>query len=241
MRCPKCGYISFDNIDTCKKCNKLVGSLTSEINGTIYNATAPSFLKFSTDTPLKPSIKAPKEIPAEEESPFLRNGIDTEFILKDDQEDAFGADAAAFSGTDQIMDLDDFSEVSPRAEYTLDFDAEADADAPQLPAIDFSDLDISDLAPPRADAIPAYAQEEETAPAALVLDALATSPPPPPETASQSTGLEDLNFQDLELDAPSKLVSGSAAGKRYLPSVKTGTALDKFEIDLGDLFAENKK
>jgi hypothetical protein len=198
-------------------------------------------LKFSTDTPLKPSIKAPKEIPAEEESPSLRNGIDTEFILKDDQEDAFGADAAAFSGTDQIMDLDDFSEVSPRAEYTLDFDAEPDADAPQLPAIDFSDLDISDLAPPRADAIPTYAQEEVTVPAALVMDALAPAPPPPPATASQSTGLEDLNFQDLELDAPSKLVSGSAAGKRYLPSVKTGTALDKFEIDLGDLFAENKK
>ena len=145
MRCPKCGYISFDNIDTCKKCNKLVGSLTSEINGTIYNATAPSFLKFSTDTPLKPSIKAPKEIPAEEESPFLRNGIDTEFILKDDQEDAFGADAAAFSGTDQIMDLDDFSEVSPRAEYTLDFDAEPDQEPEKLGTFVTEDGEIINL------------------------------------------------------------------------------------------------
>ena len=36
------------------------------------------------------------------------------------------------------------------------------------------------------------------------------------------------------------LVIGSAAGKRFLPSVKTGTALDKFDIDLGDLFSDKK-
>ena len=53
--------------------------------------------------------------------------------------------------------------------------------------------------------------------------------------------MEDLNFNGLDLETPSKIVSGSAAGKRYLPSVKTGTALDKFDIDLGDLFSDKKK
>ena len=72
--------------------------------------------------------------------------------------------------------------------------------------------------------------------------ALSANPPPPQKTpASKPTGLEDLQVNGLNLDSPAKFVTGSAAGKRYLPSIKTGTALDKFDIDLGELFAENKK
>lgn len=45
MRCSKCGYISFDHLDTCRKCHK---SMTrSEVKGTTYAAVAPSFLQFS--------------------------------------------------------------------------------------------------------------------------------------------------------------------------------------------------
>ena len=46
MRCPKCGYISFDHIDTCLRCNKDV-SKASAVEGTTYNVAAPAFLKFT--------------------------------------------------------------------------------------------------------------------------------------------------------------------------------------------------
>ena len=77
-----------------------------------------------------------------------------------------------------------------------------------------------------------------------VAEVASTEPPPKsakPSKRAGKTGLEDLNFNGLDLESPSKIVSGSAAGKRYLPSVKTGTALDKFDIDLGELFKDNKK
>ena len=46
MRCPKCGYISFDHIDTCLRCNKDI-SKASAVEGTTYNVAPPAFLKFT--------------------------------------------------------------------------------------------------------------------------------------------------------------------------------------------------
>lgn len=240
MRCPKCGYISFDHLDFCTQCNKEIGLLTSEINGTIYKAVAPSFLKFHTAAPPRPTaapIKAVNPPPPIS----LREGIDTEFFLEEEQEVALAPAESAFGDSEPLMDLDDFQEVSPRAEFTLDLDAEFDSGAAPLPPMDFSDLDISDLAPPSGGLVPEEDPEEIVAVAAPPLTLAPSSPPPASAKPRPAGGLEDLQVQDLELDAPSKLVSGSAAGKRYLPSVKTGTALDKFDIDLGDLFTDAKQ
>lgn len=47
MRCPKCGYISFDHINACLKCNKDITKVTSKVEGTTYNVAPPAFLKFT--------------------------------------------------------------------------------------------------------------------------------------------------------------------------------------------------
>ena len=47
MRCPKCGYITFDHMDTCLKCKKNISGADSTAAGTTYHAAAPSFLRFS--------------------------------------------------------------------------------------------------------------------------------------------------------------------------------------------------
>lgn len=44
MRCPKCGFISFDHIDSCLKCAKEIQETSSDMKGTTFNATSPSFL-----------------------------------------------------------------------------------------------------------------------------------------------------------------------------------------------------
>lgn len=46
MRCPKCGYISFDQIDKCLRCGKDIGSTAAEVNGSAYNVPAPDYLVF---------------------------------------------------------------------------------------------------------------------------------------------------------------------------------------------------
>ena len=48
MRCPKCGFISFDHLETCKNCQKPLGDLIALIGGTTYDATPPMFLTVSS-------------------------------------------------------------------------------------------------------------------------------------------------------------------------------------------------
>jgi len=252
MRCPKCGFISFDHLETCKKCLKYIGDIDADINGTTYDATAPLFLKIASSDQEADSLSVQREGEKDIDTLFDGEGVfelgestENEFALDQGVEPALQRKEIEFPQMQEVrMELDDLSEISPREEFTLDLGEQSDDLKSPLPSVDFGDLDISDLAPPiQEESEPIHFEEQ------LVLSDLepvATlsqphpSPPSPPPSKSQS-GLEDLHFNGLDLDTPSKLVSGSAAGKRYLPSVKTGTALDKFDIDLGDLFSENKK
>ena len=239
MRCPKCGFISFDNLATCKKCKKNIGDALAEINGTAFNAVAPLFLKLMEKVRADEQASAPAAPPKTSEpslfSSGVRKGIDTDFVLDDAPVEE--AEAAESAGSDFLMDLDEFSETSPREEYTLDLNDSQDKSEPRTPSLDFGDLDISDLAPPSTEQAITNEPERELAFADGPIASLSEIEPPRPVAASpDKPGLEDLHFHDLNLDTPAKFVSGSVAGRKYSPSVKTGTALDSFDINLGDLF-----
>ena len=47
MRCPKCGFISFDHLDFCRKCKKPLGSVAVMLHGSVHDCHAPVFLRFS--------------------------------------------------------------------------------------------------------------------------------------------------------------------------------------------------
>jgi len=250
MRCPKCGYISFDHLESCKKCHKPFGPSGEEINGTTYEAVVPLFLKItreieeqSISTPVEELDFGDIEL-GEETEVALRPGIDTEFTLDENlvAEAEQQSDPLAEENEELVVDLDDFQEVASGDEFSLDLEKESEDDEATLPPIDFGDLDISDLGPSSTETKEISFEEDEPVLEFETLQPAATSTPPSPkDKKGEKSGLEDLNFNGLDLDMPSKIVSGSAAGKRYLPSVKTGTALDKFDIDLGDLFSDQKK
>jgi len=44
MRCPKCGFISFDHLTSCVKCGKDIAEVASELQGTSINVETPMFL-----------------------------------------------------------------------------------------------------------------------------------------------------------------------------------------------------
>jgi len=246
MRCPKCGYISFDHQETCKKCAKNIGDAVTEINGTVYEALVPTFLNVGTTAGFSGrsssvELSAMQErVGTEREDEFAmgeESGIafidDEEIILTDDSEEL-------------IMDLDGFNEVSPREEFTLELGEEHGAGEAKPPSLDFGDLDISDLAPPLKESMAPvtasqpFEEELQLARSEPVAGISEIEPEQLKAPTARPNGLEDLNVNGLDLDATAKLVASGATGKRYIPSVKTGTALDSFDIDLGDLFAENK-
>ena len=242
MRCPKCGYISFDYQNICRKCNKDIGDAVTEVNGTVCEALPPAFLQLGTKKPFRAQPLAPEAIDPEIELADsvpefgVREGIDTDFVLGDEET------ALTDDKEELVMDLDDLSEVSPREEYTLDLE-ESSGIEPDLPTLDFGDLDISDLAPPDKEqpASPQFEEELQLTTPEPVAALSENSPPQAKTLAPKSAGLEDLFLNGLNLDSPPKSGADIAPDERYSPSVKTGTVLDKFDIDLGELFEQNKK
>ncbi len=47
MRCPRCGYISFDQVTSCLRCNKDIRKVAEGVAGSVANVTAPNYLAFA--------------------------------------------------------------------------------------------------------------------------------------------------------------------------------------------------
>ena len=82
MRCPKCGYTSFDDLERCKKCKKPMPAPTATLTGTVLEAIAPAYLLWGaaaltgqlgaaakSGAPQFAGPRAEMEIPAVEETP----------------------------------------------------------------------------------------------------------------------------------------------------------------------------
>jgi hypothetical protein len=235
MRCPKCGYISFDHLETCRKCNKNIGDGAGDLQGTAFDSAAPSFLQVAGGVRREKRAAEPSN--QEEALGTEGEALDEEIVLDDlalDEPPEREEIALAADGPELRLSLDDADE------FSLEDDDEtalaSPAPARQLPTMDFGDLDISDLAPPALDgAVEPLEAEEEPAP--VREPALAAA-----GVSSQAgaSGLEDLQFNDLNLEGPDRLAAMETPARPAHP-VRTGTALDTFQIDLGELFAENKK
>ena len=256
MRCPKCGFISFDHLETCVKCGRDISEVSAELDGTIYQVDAPLFLR--TDFEESPDVSGGEEVSGQDELVFEDSSEDIDFVL-DDVEDGPGADDDKDKDSEIVFTMEESEEALQLDteigeglfdEISLDFEEESalelgaekepslDKEVPsgggdEGPSLDFSGLDLSDLAPPTGE------EEEE----ALVLDETvgveaeeAVAP-----GAGGSGNLEDLQVDGLDLGAPPPLPPSGQDGDIVAgPAVKTGTALDDFDVDLGDLLTKEK-
>ena len=250
MRCPKCGYITFDHLETCTKCRKNIAQASQQLSGTVFKAEAPSFLQFEvheSDTDNDASV----DLLPEDEGLELNmsadgdDGVDMELSLEGDTLESDEAQA------DEDLDLDFMdesvealglggSEDGESIGLDLDQGGKNAAEGEDGLQLDLSELDISDLAPPAAD-------EDDLSSSELILEGVADVSAATAVDAAQPSmkksgaGLEDLLVDEFDLEMPSLPPAGSATGKKLRPSVKTGTALDQFDIDLGELISEQEK
>lgn len=118
MRCPKCGYISFDRQRSCGKCSNDLTAVSELLQGTAGKATAPFFLGAILG---KQDPYAAETTPAlhEEEEPLDLDELETVTLSADEEE-------LDFAGAP--LDADDLE------------------DQP-LPSLGFADIDVSDLMP----------------------------------------------------------------------------------------------
>ncbi len=211
MRCPKCGYITFDHMETCLKCKKNITG-TSESAGTTYHAEAPSFLRvpkrdddveeFETESFVEDDDI--DESSFEFSDPDLNALADKsdDFVFTDAEDDeegiAFDTDSVDLEGDEFQLESDD--------EAVLDLDED-----PLAPSFAVPDelSDISDLAPP--------SQEAESDMMDLDLDEDLSATP-------------DMDLDSMDLDLDLNLGLGDA--------VKTEIEVDSLSLDDIDLSEE---
>ena len=122
MRCPKCGYISFDRQRSCGKCSNDLTAVAEQLQGTAGKAAAPFFLGavLGQQTPVY-----------NEHSSALHEDEEEEALALDELEaEAPGANEEELDFAGAPLDEDDLQ------------------DQP-LPSLGLENIDVSDLVPPR--------------------------------------------------------------------------------------------
>ncbi|BHH81968.1 hypothetical protein [Desulforhopalus sp. 52FAK] len=238
MRCPKCGYISFDLVDECLKCKKNIQSASEVLQGAVPNIPAPSFLKFNADrhdthddhADFSDEISSMESDFSDDDSDFLSDDVD----FSDDgageiEIPSQGIEVGGFEEEETIVTLDDdgpegeievdlsqFEEVSdPEAAFLSDdSDVSLDSDDDMLEISVPDELaDMSDLDPPTV----VLGEDDD-----LDFDL---------DAGAVDLDLDDLNF-DLALDdVDDTETSGSD------PVQETVLSLD--DIDFSDTLAED--
>lgn len=168
MRCSKCGYISFDHLESCPKCHKSMAQ--TQLKGTVYQVVAPLFFQ--------PVQRNEVEAVGDEIEDILDPDLDLlaaeadEVVdfgdsLADEQELAMKVDVQSSDG--EISPGDDFAKAFAAEAYATGPDPDPDADL-MFDTSGFEDVpvhgqpgqskrpepleipdelaDISDLAPP---------------------------------------------------------------------------------------------
>ncbi len=240
MRCPKCGYISFDQVEACGKCGKNISGAAEKLSGMVLAVESPIFLKFAGGNDGDDDI-SDKTITLGEETKipgggphFAKEEGDLEFTLTDG--DNFTQDS------EMAMDLEGF-ELESEEEMSLE-DSLADAQRSEILGDDteFAGVDLAEDLDEALDLGEAedldealdLGEAEDLEPAAadfLDLDEDIA------ETVVQQTDDKgpELDFGDLDLsDLAPPVADGEEVGEldvQESPAAEIGE--NDFELDFG--------
>ena len=94
MRCPKCGYISFDHLTSCKQCQKDFSAEAITVTGGAFSAVSPSFLQVNASDDASPA----------ENGDLTEDAVDSELdiLLTDEPDD----DIFTLDDEDEEVDFD---------------------------------------------------------------------------------------------------------------------------------------
>ena len=249
MRCPKCGFISFDLVKTCGKCGRDISEEAGLPRGTATNIESPLFLRFDA---AKAAPEAPEGVAGEMEFETEDAVMDMEeetsreieFSLDDEPdtgkvatrtadirlEETTPAEAAGEKGLGEI------EEAPQEEDFTINLGEEGPAEqAGEEPTFDFAEIDISDLAPTEK-------ETDNLLVAESVAEVIVAEEAPAASSArARLAALEDLQFKGIDLETQAISAQDAVPAGKISSSIKTGTALDSFDVDLGDLFADEKE
>ena len=212
MKCPKCGYISFDYNEVCPKCNKNIAALRDKMSLPSYKAAPLSMLKALTGEASDSNADISVQV-----------SEDTASVLEE-EEGLSLEDSQAIEAMEKTFK--DSQEFDMQLETTLD---EIWDDTPKEDAADLS-LDLEDL--PIDDARLEPAQPEDAAEIETIVDSdlLPTEGGDPDKTALFEPVEGDEETTGFNLDDLSRSESGPISEVKLQEKAE-----DDVPIDLEDL------
>lgn len=141
MRCPKCGYISFDQQDNCVKCSNDLSAVGAQLQGTCLNVEAPFFLG--------------SVLGGEEPAAVMDTAVAEEEAvnLEDLDVGELPAEPELTADLEGDVDLD-------LAGASFDED-DSEAGGPVMQSLGLEDIDVSDLMPQQEEEVPELELEPE--------------------------------------------------------------------------------
>lgn len=242
MRCPKCGYISFDNVEKCLKCKRNIANASKQFQGSVFNVATPVFLKLTADeeeTEFGEMAVGEFGDTAEEDFDIVDPDLDIlvgeddegsaetgdiQLSLEDEDDDGADDDLAGLADLDEIGG--ELSEIEAFAEDEIE--AVEDEDI----SLDLGALEEAVADEPESD-IPTMEMPEELAD---------LSDLSPPDKAEAKVALQpeepEESEDDLDFAGLGDILADSPAEPE--PKKETVLSLDmdedlNFELDLGGL------
>lgn len=248
MRCPKCGYISFDHLEACVKCKKNIKAVSDSLHGTVFQVESPAFLQLQPRHDEDDTADDLLVAEGSDEEAYVDD--DLEILIeeprdKDSEPGGDGQPESARQATEEEEDREieiDFSqfEESQDEDSSLAAEEQAEEGKEEMSfSLEMPEAlaDISDLAPPARMAEASKAPSPATKkPAAerdldeldfnLGLDDLDLAPAAGSPVGTELT-LDDLDFSETLAQSPAPKAAE-----------KTSADMDEelnFDLDLGGL------
>ncbi len=236
MRCPKCGYISFDHLEKCLKCNKDIKATASSLFGSTYNIQAPTFLKLPPQQ---------QEESLEENDLFQEHSVDEvdeyvdeelEILVEDEDADLEGEIRFAQDG-ETGLGLAAKDEAKDDGEIEIDFSQFEDAEESEINLLDEDMVEEELVGPIATKAAPVMEIPAELSDMSdLAPPGKAAETARRPAGKSANADLSDLELEDLYIDLGLDGVDEEQKNKRATAE-ETIPALD--EIDFSDSLGDS--
>ena len=165
MRCPKCGYISFDRVERCGKCAHDLLAVAAQLRGPMAKVSAPMFL-----------------------GGLLRAGGASESGVAEVEPVTFDLDEEALDLGEMGVEAGVVTLEEEEEPVAGQEEEEIGIEMPSL-----SGIDVSDLMPPREEAAPVEMPEEGISGIAMP-ETLAAEAAAPPAVPEKDDTFSSLNF-----------------------------------------------
>lgn len=193
MRCPKCGYISFDHLETCNKCSKDLTGVVEKFGGGLVCAEAPQFLVMTSQDAGASGVDSFQGEEQGFEEEFFDEDLDV--LLADDAEDE---DVPVISLSDDEEDADESDDGDIDFDFSFDGEEEGEVALDEDDSSQVVEEELTLSVPPELSDMSDLVQDEDDGFEFSLEDDFDEAPDVVADDDAGSFDLEELN---LELDS----------------------------------------